>query len=365
MICNRCKNKNRLYFRKLYCPTCDVCYYCLKCAHISIFKTCESVSNEFTFIFNDVNYKLNYDLTNNQSIISTMILTKISTSNIFINATCGAGKTELLFAVVKQFINSKKQVCFVSPRTEVTTEIYYRFNRAFNKTFGIITGEKKLLSGSMVFMTNHQLLNFQDFFDLIIVDEVDAYPLSNDKVLQKGIYHALNKTGKLIFMSATPIKIDKTFFQLTLSERYHKKRIPVPTLIKEQDISDIINMGKWIVFFPTIKQLEEVAKSYVQFDLTICHSKVTNIANKLGSLKDNFIIFSTAILERGITIENVNVIVYNASHQNFDKSTLIQISGRVGRVIPYTDGKVYFMTNETTRAIKNCIKYLEGLNDQM
>ncbi len=364
MKCNRCNNQNRLLFKKIYCPNCINCYYCLKCAHISIFKICQDVENNFNYSFKQVTYQLNYQLTPNQLQLSNNIIAKINTTNLFINATCGAGKTEIVYAVVKNFINERKRVCFVTPRIEVTTELYYRFNRAFNEQFGIITGELKIGVGAMLFLTSNQLINFKDFFDLIIVDEVDAFPLANDQVLKQAIYNACTEKGKLIFMSATPLKIDKSFTVLSLNERYHQKRIPVPEYLKlNTSIDELTAKGKWLVFFPTIKCLNEMLEKSKSSRIIVCHSKISNRLNQLDSLANRFVIYSTAILERGITLANVNVIVYDATHPNFTKSTLIQICGRVGRVLPYYDGTIYYLCDHKSFATKASIKYLESLND--
>ncbi len=365
MQCIRCKNKNRFLFEKLYCPECIECFYCLKCAHISIFKLCDKLKDNLIFTNEQVSYKLKYILTANQRTLSNQIIELINNTNIFINATCGAGKTEIVFDIIKNYVNSNKKVCFTTPRMEVTMEMYHRFNNAFNTKFGIVTGEVKIYKGPMFFMTCNQLLNYQNTFDLVIVDEADAFPLANDTVLENGIINSLVEGGKIIKMSATPLKIDKDYFTLNLFERYHKQKIPVP-IFKKLNVHNLLSLcssGKWIVFFPTIKNLLEVYNQFNNQNIIICHSKVTNVSEKLSALQDSFIIFSTAILERGITISNVNVIVFNAHHNNFRENTLIQISGRVGRVMPYTDGQVIFIGKYKTRAIVNSIKYIEALNE--
>lgn len=56
------------------------------------------------------------------------------------------------------------------------------------------------------------------------------------------------------------------------------------------------------------------------------------------------VIVSTTLLERGITIENVQVIIYRGHHALYVKETLIQIAGRVGRKPKYPTGKVYIIT---------------------
>jgi competence protein ComFA len=75
-----------------------------------------------------------------------------------------------------------------------------------------------------------------------------------------------------------------------------------------------------------------------------------------------FIVFSTIILERGITISNVNVLVFNADHRLFNVSSLIQIAGRVGRLKNYPTGDVIFLGKEQTFDIKEAIRRIKSFN---
>lgn len=60
-------------------------------------------------------------------------------------------------------------------------------------------------------------------------------------------------------------------------------------------------------------------------------------------------LLTTTILERGITISNVQVAVIGAESPVFTASALIQIAGRVGRNIQFPDGDVlYFHHGITT-----------------
>ena len=63
-----------------------------------------------------------------------------------------------------------------------------------------------------------------------------------------------------------------------------------------------------------------------------------------------------------MTFFDVQVIVYEANHKLFDESSLIQISGRVGRKIDAPSGNVYFLTNKKTPSINQCIKKLKQKN---
>ena len=56
------------------------------------------------------------------------------------------------------------------------------------------------------------------------------------------------------------------------------------------------------------------------------------------------------------------VIVYEADHIFFNSSTLIQISGRVGRKLKAPTGKVYFLSKTLTKEMKECIKEIKKKN---
>ena len=74
------------------------------------------------------------------------------------------------------------------------------------------------------------------------------------------------------------------------------------------------------------------------------------------------ILVSTTLLERGITIEDVQVIVYRSDHMIFDERTLIQIAGRVGRKPSHPKGYVYFLASHQSMEVQKCVKTIKKLN---
>ena len=62
-------------------------------------------------------------------------------------------------------------------------------------------------------------------------------------------------------------------------------------------------------------------------------------------------LLTTTILERGITIPNVQVAVVGAEQQIFDKGALIQIGGRVGRSAEFPTGDFTLFHNGITYAM--------------
>lgn len=74
------------------------------------------------------------------------------------------------------------------------------------------------------------------------------------------------------------------------------------------------------------------------------------------------VLFTTMILERGVTFENVSVVVLGANHPVFTKSALVQIAGRVDRKGAFTEGEVIFLYDQMTEAIRQAIKEINEMN---
>ena len=75
------------------------------------------------------------------------------------------------------------------------------------------------------------------------------------------------------------------------------------------------------------------------------------------------VLITTTILERGVTFDYLDVVVFDAKHINFTKSVLIQISGRVGRKDYDNSGDVVFLADNISRDMKAAIKEIEYMNN--
>ena len=73
-------------------------------------------------------------------------------------------------------------------------------------------------------------------------------------------------------------------------------------------------------------------------------------------------IFSTTVLERGITIKDINVIIINLNKNVFDEGSLIQMLGRVGRNYHNPYGEAYILSKYRDVEIKKAISYLREAN---
>lgn len=123
---------------------------------------------------------INYELTSNQSIISQKVVENFkANSNTLIYAVTGAGKTELVFAVIVEALNQGLQVGFTIPRKDVVIELSERLKSAFPtiEIAVVYGGHVDNLEGQIVILTTHQLYRYPHYFDLLIFDEIDAFPL--------------------------------------------------------------------------------------------------------------------------------------------------------------------------------------------
>jgi len=83
-------------------------------------------------------------------------------------------------------------------------------------------------------MTTHQLIKYYKYFDIVIIDEVDAFPYSGDECLEEGALSSLVEEGVLVFLSATPSKKIKSYVDeiIKIPIRYHGYLLPVPRIRK-------------------------------------------------------------------------------------------------------------------------------------
>jgi len=101
------------------------------------------------------------------------------------------------------------------------------------------------------------------------------------------------------------------------------------------------------------------------------HAEDPERKEKVWMLRKNEVqgLLTTTILERGITISNVQVAVIGAESPIFTASALIQIAGRVGRNIQFPDGDVLFfhhgITTEMDEARAKILSYnKEGFSNE-
>ena len=327
---------------------------------------------------------LGYPLSKEQKNLSKQIVENYQNNiDTLVNAVCGAGKTELVYGVIAHCLSLGKVVGFAVPRRDVVMELSQRIHMVFphNSVVSVYGGHTDKLVADIVVLTTHQLYRYEKYFDLIILDEIDAFPFKDNKLLNSMFFRAIK--GNIVMMSATPSKDIIDFFSqgnrkiLELNTRFHRHPLPVPETVILFGIFKIpyliktmrkmVSEGKKVfVFAPTISRCEslfKITKIFVK-NGTFVHSKCKDRAQKISKFKkgEYDYLVTTAVLERGVTFKNLQVIIYDADSEIYNSQTLIQIAGRVGRKIDAPKGQVLFLVNKRTPEIEEAISTIRNKN---
>lgn len=330
-------------------------------------------------------YTLHYELSEDQKRLSNQLVNNYKNGiDSLVHAVCGSGKTEIVLEVIANAMREGKRVGFALPRREVIIELYMRFRDIFtnNSVICVYGGHTNRLEANLVCLTTHQLFRYDHYFDLLIIDEIDAFPYRGNEVL-KAFYKRSIK-GVTILLSATPTKEEIEEYSkpgksyLRLNKRFHGHPLPVPRFIEKKFISkyivllkitkELLSRSKQIfIFTPTIDICERTYKFLSAFlkNGNYVHSKREERAKIIDDFrkKKYMYLVTTAVLERGVTIKDLQVIVFLADHAIYDSHALIQISGRVGRKSDAPDGEIIYICRKNTIEIQESIKEIKKSNE--
>ncbi len=337
-----------------------------------------------------VELSLAYSLSAEQKKLSDQILNNfVHGIDTLVYAVCGSGKTEISYGVIAYAMERGMSVGFALPRRDVVVELHARLASAFpkNKIVAVYGGHSQVLTGDCLVLTTHQLFRYPDYFDLLVMDELDAFPFKGSEVLNAMFYRALR--GHCLMMSATPSKEVVSLFKtsghqmLTLHTRFHKHPIPVPYIKLAHNPAKMVFLIRKLryfckkdkpcfVFVPTISECESVFHILSLFLAggAFVHSKCANRTRVISNFKKGRLryLVTTAVLERGITVKNLQVIVFDADSPIYDAASLIQIAGRAGRKADAPEGEVVFIAEkeeapmvDAIKEIRYCNTFLQGV----
>lgn len=331
-----------------------------------------------------VKLDLKYSLSAEQSRLSKQIIFNFKSGmDTLVYAVCGSGKTEISYGVIGYAMSKGMNVGFALPRRDVVIELFHRLRAAFpdNKIVAVYGGHTGALTGDCVLLTTHQLYRYPKYFDLLVMDEIDAFPFKGDPTLIAFFQRSLR--GHCVMMSATPSKdVIREFKKpghaiLTLRTRYHKKPIPVPeTMIRFGPLKYLLLIKKLreyrqkgkpcLVFVPTVslsERIYSIVRLFVPDGNFVSSKKVDRdrVIERFKNGKYHYLI-TTAVLERGVTVRDLQVIVFGSDDKIYDSAALIQIAGRAGRKADAPTGEVLFLANQSTQGMKDAIKEIRYCN---
>lgn len=397
--CNRCENEEQNRFTTFHCEKCKgPCAYCRQCLKMGRISICTELITWTgdPVIFNTA-HKMAWEgnLTPLQKKASAeLIESNQQKKSHLIFAVCGAGKTEILFEPIYELLNEGKRICLAAPRVDVILELEPRLRAAFPKTMidALYGGVKPSMEpAQLILATTHQLYRFVEAFDVIFVDEADAFPYTADETLRRAVKKAAKKDAPIHFVTATPSKqlIAQAKQQGAVSSiprRFHGHPLPVPRYESLWNYKQRIEKGKlprklmhWVhqrlekkqpflIFFHHIELMETALPLIQAIDgrIQAVHAAHENRKEYVQALRNKEVpgLLTTTILERGITIPNVQVAVVGAEQQIFTKGALIQIGGRVGRAVTNPDGDFVLFHHGISYAMDDAKREIISLNKE-
>lgn len=312
-----------------------------------------------------------------------------------VHAVTGAGKTEMIYAVVAKVLDRGGTVCIATPRIDVCIELHKRLVQDFNCPIALLHGESEAYFRTpLVIATTHQLLKFFRAFDLLIIDEVDAFPYADNPMLYQAVDQSTKEDGLQLFLTATSTdELDKkvkdgSLQPLRLPRRFHGNPLVVPRKVWLQGLNKKLekdqlpkSLERYIIrqrqtgfplllFAPEIKTGQKLAsvleKRFPDEIISFVSSQTENRLDIVEGFrnKDITILVSTTILERGVTFPCVDVMVVQANHRLYTSSSLVQIGGRVGRSMERPTGDLLFFIEGSNRAIEKAIAEIKTMNKE-
>ena len=362
MKCKKCHNQDQRYF--FYLNKYLICRKCL------VFSAGLNEKKAISFSeAKDAEYEIGFELTLAQKRVSKAVLESLKQrEDVLIYAACGTGKTEIVLQTIAYCLENNLKVAIAIPRRQVVIELKARMEKYFKniKVICVCEGFKDEIYADLIICTTHQLYNYYNYFDCLILDEPDAFPFANNPLLQALAKNSVK--GNSIYMTATPSEKLKKLKTLKLFKRYHGYDLLVPKVVIGFEVQLLIKMfyflkkyDRVLLFVPTIKLANKMSKI---LRYPVIHSKLDNKEKIIEDFDKGLhsTLITTTIMERGITIEGVNICVLFADHPVFNKASLIQIAGRVGRKITKPDGYGIFLCRRKSEKVDLCVKELEMMN---
>ena len=356
--------------------------YCRKC----IAFRGQEATNEY-IAWDTAEYTLNYDLSEDQKRLSNQLVENYKNGiDSLVYAVCGSGKTEICLEIIRYCIENSLRVGFAVPRRDVCIELFYRYNDIFKENIitAVYGGHTRYIEGDLVVLTTHQLFRYENYFDLLIMDEIDAFPFKGSDILKVFFKRAVKKN--YVLLTATPSKEMLEYFKkpgkalLELFSRFHGHPLPVPRVIKGstlylnykliKETSRLLKNFKQIfIFVPTIDLSIKLYRFLSMFFPSggYINSRCENrdeIIKRFRVKKYRYLV-TTAVLERGVTVKDLQVIVYRSDHPIYDSHALIQIAGRVGRKKEAPEGEVIFLARENNKEMQRAVAEIHAANKKL
>ena len=275
----------------------------------------------------------------------------------------GFGKTEIAMRAAFLVLSSGYQVAVICPKVLLANQHFNTFTKRFSdfdytieklsrfeKTSKKNKIKEKLNLGLIdLIIGTHSILSENIIFNnlgLIIIDEEQSFGVEQKEKLKKK-----QPNSHILTLTATPIPrtlqaslLKMRDISLIKTPPLNRQNVKTYLMFYEDNLlKNIINKElerKGQIFFvtPRIKEIEDlekkIKKAFPSINYAIIHSRLSAI--EIENIYTNFfekkidLLLSTAMIESGLDISNVNTIIINKPYL-FGLSQLYQLRGRVGR----------------------------------
>lgn len=301
----------------------------------------------------------------------------------------------MIFPLVESVLLRGGKALIATPRRDVVIELDPRIRAAF-PTASVVNlyggSAQRWETGDITLATTHQLLRFYQGFDLVVIDELDAFPYHGDKILHYAADKSCAPGAARLLLSATPpseLQREAKRGRLPHARvpvRYHRHPLPVPKLIQAPAVKQMLKQyrlppkllaamqaslhrgAQLFVFVQQIAQTELIA---ALLRAALQHSAVAATSSQDADRADKVqhfrkreirVLVTTTILERGVTIPKSDVYILDADGRLFDEASLVQMAGRAGRSSEDPFGRVYFCSRERSRAQLSAVHHIQTMN---
>ena len=275
----------------------------------------------------------------------------------------GFGKTEIAMRAAFLVLSSGYQVAVICPKVLLANQHFNTFTKRFSdfdytieklsrfeKTSKKNEIKEKLNLGLIdLIIGTHSILSENIIFNnlgLIIIDEEQSFGVEQKEKLKKK-----QPNSHILTLTATPIPrtlqaslLKMRDISLIKTPPLNRQNVKTYLMFYEDNLlKNIINKElerKGQIFFvtPRIKEIEDlekkIKKAFPSINYAIIHSRLSAV--EIENIYTNFfekkidLLLSTAMIESGLDISNVNTIIINKPYL-FGLSQLYQLRGRVGR----------------------------------
>lgn len=235
-------------------------------------------------------------------------------------------------------------------------------------------------------------MRFHAGFDLVLLDEVDAFPYHNDPMLAYAAKSACKPDGAFLYLSATPPPLLQQDVRLgrlphaRVPVRFHGHPLPVPQRQGMPAVADCLknkrlpaallrslrlSLGRNAQVFLFVSRIAHIEGLLALLRRALPGVVCEGTSSRDGERTEKVVSFrqreisllvTTTILERGVTVPRSDVYVLDADSELFDEASLVQMAGRCGRSKDDPAGIVFFGSPRWTRSQRGAIRQIRTMN---